>query len=177
MNRIHDNANKRTSINELLNPVANGAPRSLDTPNYPSGQVNGYTGPQYMSQDRPPAASDRSVYHPVMNVPGGSFSLRAASWDQRSNNEVNPRQEQEAEYPSACQYTSSPPHAYASSDNEYPDPYARPRPTGEHANIGMDVPPPSSSWSQPPSHESPPSSSFSSSMQAPIYSNERTGRF
>jgi [histone H3]-dimethyl-L-lysine9 demethylase len=169
MNGLHEQNHKRTSINELLNPVANGpaAAASLEGP-YTQAQLGGMANPPYASAPRVPAAA--SSYHSPLGVPGSSFSLRAASWDRSGGNENDLGRREDGEPSSSCRYASanpSPHHAHPPPHPVYADPYHRSRPVGEPANYGIDVSP----WT--PNAHSP----YSAQILAPIYSDDRTGAF
>ena len=164
MNNLHEQNHKRTSINELLNPVANGPA---------SGSLDGSYGPaQLAAIPSPPYASSshgQHRYQPSLAAAGTPFSLRAANWDQSSESDMASRQDGESS--TSCRYGSaasshpaphqSPPHPV------YADPYHRSRPVGEPANYGIDVSP----WT-PASHEHSP---YGAHVSSPMYPDERTG--
>ncbi|CCM03365.1 uncharacterized protein FIBRA_05494 [Fibroporia radiculosa] len=146
VNALHDaHAHKRTSINELLNPIT--APAALDHYNptqLPS--LASFLAPHHLQPGPAPYPSAAS-----------SFSLRAASWDHAAKDGHRPDSD-----PNACRY--APP-----SHPLYQDSFSRPpRPLDEAPSYGIDVP----TW--PPSAE-PPNSSYPPPALPSIYSDERTG--
>ncbi|KAI0363568.1 Clavaminate synthase-like protein [Pilatotrama ljubarskyi] len=167
MNNLHDAGahNKRTSINELLNPVGATSSSSLNSsygqqqlpsisaalqyvPPHPHHQHHAQAPPQYA----PPQ------HQSPMNV-GPQFSLRAASWDS-SKDELGPRRADQEAAP--CRYSSSIPQHPTYADN-----YARPsRPAEQPPHYSMDV----QTWTS--SHETP-SASYGPPMMSPVYSDER----
>ncbi|KDQ65025.1 hypothetical protein JAAARDRAFT_28691 [Jaapia argillacea MUCL 33604] len=84
LNGLHDpSGHKRTSIHQLLNPVA-ASPNGLDSSSYPqSNQFQTFASP---SGSLPPQHVQQP--YPDAGPPGSSFSLRAASWDHGSGNET-----------------------------------------------------------------------------------------
>ncbi|KAF7790867.1 hypothetical protein EIP86_001825 [Pleurotus ostreatoroseus] len=157
MNGLHDNAHKRTSITELLNPVGSSSPTASLDGSYGSPQLNTLSSASYVpaQQQQQQHVSPPSSY--PMNSSGSSFSLRAASWDRTSTDaamSAQRRQQEPEASTSACRYGSSTPHSNShpsshqpNSHSVYPEQYQRPRPVDEPANYGIDV-----SWS-PSSHE------------------------
>ncbi|PSR71835.1 hypothetical protein PHLCEN_2v12336 [Hermanssonia centrifuga] len=168
MNGLHDNPHKRTSITELLNPVASSPSGSLDA-QYGSNQLNGLPSPSYGPSPHQQHMVAPPSFHPSLGAPGSSFSLRAASWDQASNeNQLGSQRRQDTE-PSSCRFGSPASHQ-VNSHPVYPEHYQRPRAVDEPSpNYSMDVSP----WS-PNSHEQSPTSSYNAAMVSPIYSDERT---
>lgn len=169
MNGLHEQNHKRTSINELLNPVANGpASGSLD-PSYNPAQLGPIPSPPYASSPHGQRVPPVPPYS--LDPARTSFNLRAASWDQSSESEMGRRQDGESS--SSCRYgsaSSQPHHAHPHQPPPHPvyaDQYLRPRPVGEPANYGIDVSP----WT-PNSHEHSP---YGAQMLTPMYSDERTG--
>ncbi len=171
MNGLHDNPHKRTSITELLNPVASSPSGSLDA-QYGSNQLNGLPSPSYGPSPHQQHMVAPPSFHPSLGAPGSSFSLRAASWDQASNeNQLGSQRRQDTE-PSSCRYGSPASHQ-VNSHPVYPEHYQRPRAVDEPSpNYSMDVSP----WS-PNSHEQSPTSSYNAAMVSPIYSDELTCMF
>lgn len=168
MNGLHDNAHKRTSINELLNPVASSSPSgSLDAAYSPS-QLNSSSYASPHQQHVSPSPS-----HYAMNGgAGSSFSLSPASWDHASSeNQLATQRRQETEAStSSCRYGSSGSHSHQpNSHSVYPDQYQRPRTADEPSNYGMDV-----TWS-PASHESSPAIPYAGQMVPAMYSDDRGG--
>ncbi|KAJ3520795.1 hypothetical protein NM688_g9112 [Phlebia brevispora] len=171
MNGLHDNAHKRTSITELLNPVASSSSPSgsLDA-SYSSPQLNNLSSGSYASAPQQQHVSPSTSHYPMSGT-GSSFSLRAASWDHTSTESpisTQRRQEPEASS-SSCRYGSSTPHsgAHASSHQPnshsvYAEQYQRPRPVDETANFGMDV-----SWSPSP-HEHPQPIPYGAQLVSPV---------
>ncbi|KIP09216.1 hypothetical protein PHLGIDRAFT_343871 [Phlebiopsis gigantea 11061_1 CR5-6] len=163
MNNLHEQNHKRTSINELLNPVANGpAAGSLDG-SYSPAQLAAIPSPPYAS-----SSHGQQRYHSSLAAAGTPFSLRAASWDQSPDGDMASRQD--AESSTSCRYASASSHPAPHQSPPHPvyaDPYHRSRPVGEPANYGIDVSP----WT-PASHEHPP---YGAHVPSPIYSDERTG--
>lgn len=174
MNGLHEQHHaKRTSINELLNPVANGPAAAADLDDaYAPPQLAGLPSPPYAA---PPHA--QRVQHGVspysINPSGTSFSLRAASWDHAHESELARRDDGEPS--SSCRYAApAPSHAHPAHAAHQPPPhplyaeqYQRPRPVGEHANYGIDVQP----WT-PVQHDHAP---YGAHVLTPMYSDERTG--
>lgn len=171
MNGLHDQNHKRTSINELLNPVANApASGSLD-PAYSPPPLGTIPSPPYAHAPRVPTASS---YHSGMSsAPGSSFSLRAASWDHASSSESEVGRSQAAESPTACRYASGNSHPHQAHSHQsqphapYPDQYHRSRLVGEPANYGIDI----ASWTPNPHHPH-----YGAQILTPMYSDERTGQ-
>ncbi|EKM59423.1 uncharacterized protein PHACADRAFT_249898 [Phanerochaete carnosa HHB-10118-sp] len=172
MNGLHEQNHKRTSINELLNPVANvPASGSLDS-SYSPPQLGVMPNPSYVHAPRAPTASS---YHSGMSsAPGSSFSLRAASWDHASTNEGEVGRGQAAESPSDCRYAAgnshpqshqAHPHQSQSQPHApYPEQYQRSRPVGEPANYGIDV-----------AHWAPSHLHYGAQMLTPLYQDDRAG--
>ncbi|KAI0069112.1 Clavaminate synthase-like protein [Artomyces pyxidatus] len=163
MNGLHDpHGHKRTSITELLNPVA--APPTVDPalpqPNGFPQHANYVNSPHYPHQQMGPPAHDQAQGQ------SATFKLSAASWDQ-GNSQANggsagherTRQEQYA-YPRG--YPTPPGHP----PNMYQD-HSRPRPREEQANFDPAL------WQSPGVHEGN-LSSYNQPMIAPTYSDERT---
>ncbi|KAI0332443.1 hypothetical protein GY45DRAFT_1369153 [Cubamyces sp. BRFM 1775] len=180
MNNLHDvNAqNKRTSINELLNPVGATSSSALST-SYPQHHqqlppisdalqfAHPHSHPQHHPHHHAQAAASPSQYAPPSHQSqinsGPQFNLRAASWDS-SKQDMGSRRPDPDSVP--CRYTSSStiPHQHP----QYaPDNYARPsRPVGETPHYSMEV----STWSS--SHEPSPAS-YGPPMMSPVYPDER----
>ncbi|OSC98672.1 Clavaminate synthase-like protein [Trametes coccinea BRFM310] len=180
MNNIHDaNAHsKRTSINELLNPVG-ATPSSSLTSSYPHHHPghhqqlpslsaalqysHPHSHPHHAAQQQQPQYPPPPPHQSQMNGP--QFSLRAANWESAAakDEQLGPRRPDQ-DNPS-CRYSSSssslPHHPTA-----YPDNYARhPRPVLEAPHYGMPVP----TW--PSSHE-PPSPAYGPPMMSPVYADD-----
>ena len=165
MNGLHDQGHKRTSINELLNPVASAPQSHIDQhPAYNQAQLQSLSAPQYIQAPHQQHVSAPPSYPPQIHPAGSSFSLRAASWDHRSQEGLNPRRQDSDSAPS-CRY--GPQHV--NSHPVYPEQYSRPpRPADEPSNYTIDVPP----W--PNSHE-PHTVPYAHQVIAPMYTDERGG--
>ncbi|KAL6298095.1 Clavaminate synthase-like protein [Sparassis latifolia] len=167
MNSIHDpHVHKRTSITELLNPVAVPSAPPLDPAAYSTTQLPG------LSSFLPPAHSQHVHPHsypqPInTSAPSAAFSLRAASWDQatKDNNMPSTMRRQDSD-PASCRYSSSssvPPH----HPIYHQDPFSRPaRQLEETPNYGMDV----QNW---PTSSDQANTSYPP-LISPMYSDERT---
>lgn len=164
MNSLHEQNHKRTSIPELLNPVANGSPPADLNGQYGAAPLNGMGNPSYAPQ-RVPAAGP---YHNPVGAPSSSFSLRAAEWDQAGGNDGElGRREDGGEASSSCRYTTANPnghHAHSPPHPAYQEPYHRSRPVGEPANYGIDISP----W--PAAHNA-----YGAQMLTTVYPDERAG--
>ena len=166
MHSLHDNQHKRTSITELLNPIgSSSSPASaVDAPYSPPPSLHGPGGFLPPHVPSPP-------YGMNGGAGAGSFSLRAASWDQTSpENTPGSVRRQEAEpSSSSCRFGTSTGRPHQPNSHSVYGDYPRPRPVDETSNYGMEA------WS-PSSHErSPAPVSYSGQMLAPGYSDERTG--
>lgn len=174
MNGLHDHQHKRTSITELLNPVAATPSGSLD-PSFNANQLSGIGVSQYVQNSHQAHVGGPGPYHPSLGAAGSSFSLRAASWDhgQGENQTAARRSEGDTASPT-CQYgagNSSRPHQSPPHHGPaYPDQYQqRPRMADPPANYGPDV----QSWPHN-SHEHPPVQ-YGAPVLSPVYSDERSG--
>lgn len=152
--------NKRTSINELLNPVGPGT--SLP-PSYNQQLPSLSTALQYQPSHQhaqPPAQFPQQ--HPSQVNNGPQFSLRAANWASQQKEELAARRSEAGD--SSCHYppsSSMPPQTHPM----YADSYAR-RPVDEappHYSMGV-----AQSW--PSSHET-----YAPPMISPAYPDRRTG--
>ncbi|EIW61789.1 Clavaminate synthase-like protein [Trametes versicolor FP-101664 SS1] len=166
MNNMHDASvhNKRTSINELLNPV--GATSSSSA--YGHQQLPSIsTALQYVPPPHPHHHAQAPPQYPPLPQQsqvnaGTQYSLRAASWDSSKDEQGPRRMEPEAAAP--CRYPPAPQQQHPA----YVDNYARhARPGGEAPPYSMEVP----TWTS--SHETP-SASYAPPMMSPVYSDERT---
>lgn len=163
MNSLHDHNHKRTSITELLNPIAATPASSIDS--YTNSTQLPSLHAQYLSSSQSHHNSQPSAYAPQQIGSGSSFSLRAASWDHGTKDDLAVRRPESD--PSACRYTST-----VQSHPLYPEPVTRvPRPMDEQPNYGIEV----GLW--PPSHDTT-NVSYAPGPQmiAPVYSEERTGK-
>ncbi|OJT13379.1 Lysine-specific demethylase 3A [Trametes pubescens] len=170
MNNMHDASghNKRTSINELLNPVGATSSSSLAPPSYGHQQLPSLSAalqyappPHTHHHAQPPPQYPPPPQQPQVNG-GPPYSLRAASWDS-SKDEQGPRRI-EPEVAPPCRYPPAPQQQHSA----YADTYARhARPGGEAPPYSMEGP----TWTS--SHETP-SASYGPPMMSPVYSDERT---
>ena len=164
MNPVHDAHvhTKRTSINELLNPV--GAPASSLEPAYNQQLPSLAAALQYPPHHHAQAPAQYPQQLPPQMNNGPQYSLRAANWESQKE-ELAAARRSEVENAS-CRYPpqgSMPPHPM------YADSYAR-RPTDEApSHYSMDG---AQSW--PSSHE-PPNASYAAQMMPPVYPDERAG--
>ncbi|KAI0677004.1 Clavaminate synthase-like protein [Trametes maxima] len=168
MNNLHDaNAHsKRTSINELLNPVAATSSSSLG-PSYGQQQLPSLSAALQYSHPHPhphhvqaPPQYPPHPHHAPMNS-APQYSLRAAEWTHPKDELAQRRPDQD---PANCRY----PPPSIPQQPVYADNYSRhPRPPGEAPHYSMDVP----TWSS--SHETS-SASYGPPMMSPVYSDERT---
>lgn len=165
MNSLHDQGHKRTSINELLNPVASAPPGHLDQhPSYAPNQLQALSPQGYIPAAHHQHVSAPPSYPPQIHTPGSSFSLRAASWDHRAQEGINSRR-QEADPAASCRYTPQP----VNSHPGYQEQYSRPvRPADEPSNYSIDVPP----WPNSHEHHNIP---YPHPVVAPMYTDERGG--
>ncbi|KAH8106073.1 hypothetical protein BXZ70DRAFT_1004357 [Cristinia sonorae] len=164
MNTLHDQGHKRTSINELLNPVASATPsqRLESHPVYNTNQLPTISAAAYIPHQHH-VSQPASYAPPNMHPVGSSFSLRAASWDHSAGDAMTRRHD--AETAQSCRYTPSipqPPYP----DQQYPRQPPRSIDEPQH-NYG------NGSW--PPSHEALPVSYTPAMLAAPAYTDERTG--
>ncbi|TBU31981.1 Clavaminate synthase-like protein [Dichomitus squalens] len=164
MNSMHDPHvhNKRTSINELLNPVS-ATSSSLGHP-YGRQQLPSLSAAlQYSQHHHLPPPSQYSQHPPPQINPGPQFSLRAANWES-SKDELGPAGRSESDA-APCRYSSS---SSAPSHPMYADTYPRhARPVEDTPHYSMEA---TQSWSS--SHETP-SASYGAPMMSPVYSDER----
>ncbi|KAI0771994.1 Clavaminate synthase-like protein [Trametes elegans] len=169
MNNLHDVSahNKRTSINELLNPV--GATSSYPHQQLPSLSAALQYAPNIPSHRHAPPPPQYQQPPPQQQPPinsGPQFSLRAANWEPAKEELAQAQRRPESD-PAACRFNppSMPQHA------PYADNYSRhARPVGEAPHYSMEV----QTW--PSSHETP-SAAYGPPMMSPVYSDERAGEF
>ncbi|RDX53605.1 Clavaminate synthase-like protein [Lentinus brumalis] len=162
MNHLHDPHvhNKRTSINELLNPVGATSSSSLQQQQYNQQQLPSLAAAlQYPhpSHAQPPQQYPQQSQ---MNA-GAQYSLRAASWEHKQE-ELDPRRPESDK--GSYRYTQMPPLPV------YADNYPRqPRPAQEApSHYSMDA---AQSWSS--SHETP-SANYVPPMMPQVYPDERS---
>lgn len=168
MNSMHDPHvhNKRTSINELLNPVS-ATSSSLDH-SYGRQQLPSLSAALQYPHHRhlPPPPQYPQQPPPQINCEP-AYSLRAASWESSKDGLGPPVRSESGSAP--CRYSSSssaPPHPM------YAEGYQRHgRAVEEAPHYGVET---TQSW--PSSHETP-SASYGPPMMSPVYSGERTGKF
>ncbi|TCD62733.1 hypothetical protein EIP91_006458 [Steccherinum ochraceum] len=112
MNTLHDQGHKRTSINELLNPVAAAPSQHLEThPAYSSAQLPAIA--PYLPHQQHVASSGAYSPSSIHN----SFSLRAANWENGTGDPMARRHD--ANTAQNCTYTPSvPQNLYA--NQHYP---------------------------------------------------------
>ncbi|KAI0824650.1 Clavaminate synthase-like protein [Trametes gibbosa] len=183
-NPIHDPIahNKRTSILELLNPIAVSSSSSIQ-PSYGNQQLPSIStalqyAPHTHSHQSHPQALPPYPPPPQQSQidPDAPFSLRAANWES-SKDELGTRRTDTE--PAPCRYTPSalPPQQQPQQQQPhhqqqhpaYADTYARhSRPVGEAPHYSMDV----QTWSS--SHETP-SASYGPGppIMSPVYADER----
>ena len=163
MNHLHDPHvhNKRTSINELLNPVGATAASSSLPPSYNHQQLPSLSAAlQYPLPHGPPPYP-----HPSSSqLNQAPFSLRAASWES-GKEELGPRRSDSD--PASCRY---PPPAALVSHPAYSDGYPRPPRPDEAPHYAVDGP---QQWS--PTHETPGAQYGPPPMMPPAYPDERQG--
>ncbi|CDO74624.1 hypothetical protein BN946_scf184325.g11 [Trametes cinnabarina] len=184
MNNIHEaNAHsKRTSINELLNPVRAAPSSSFNSSSSLNSSYSHHPHPHPQSQQLPSLSAALQYSHPHSHpqhvgqpspqyVPqqhqshmnGPPYSLRAANWEAAKEEQLDSRTSDQDN--NSCRYPSSSaplPH----NPTAYPDNYARhPRPLPEAPHYGMPV----QTWSS--SHE-PPSPAYGPPMMSPVYSDD-----
>ncbi|KAI0921387.1 hypothetical protein AcW2_006378 [Taiwanofungus camphoratus] len=159
MNSLHDpHVHKRTSINELLNPIAATPSGSLDS-TFNSNQLPSLSAFIQPAHPQHVQSNTASGYPPSMSS-GSSFSLRAASWDHATKDDMAARRPEPD--PASCRYTSVPSHSM------YQDAFSRPaRQIEETPNYGIDVP----TW---PGSTETANASYGPPMISPMYSDERT---
>lgn len=161
MNTLHDQGHKRTSINELLNPVAAAPSQHLEPhPAYSSAQIPAIAS--YLPHQQHVASS--AVYNP--SSMHSSFSLRAANWENGAGDPMARRHD--ADTAQNCRYTPSvPQHPYA--DQHYPR--QAPRSVDEPQPVYGNGP---TSWPGP--HEPQAVAlQFGQPIMAAAYTDDRTG--
>lgn len=172
---LHEQAhNKRTSIDQLLNPVASQQaapidPRSVYAPN----QLSNLPPPNvaYLPPNHQQHVSAPPSYPPSMQQPG-SFRLSAASWDQGAEERVSARHH-ELDSSSACRYQPGPSsvHSHPSyPEQSYPRQLrqgeSQPEPPSEYPNMTVQQP-----WSPP--QYPPPVQYNGHNVVSPSYSPEQ----
>jgi len=139
MNVVLNDAHKRTSISQLLNPLGN-SPHEGST-----------SSPSQGVPSAPPQNGHDE--HPDGSTPGSSFPLRSASW----------------ELGQGPKRTDGPYH-YSPFPEEYPPDTRTSRPKDNAVNLAG----PSGAWPAP--HEMP-NMPYGTPVLAPMYSDERTGKY
>lgn len=176
MNIMHDQSHKRTSINELLNPVNAQVvppPPHLDPHSgYAVNQMQPISPPgSYIPASHQHQVQGQPSYSAMNNAPG-SFSLRTATWDQANHDTgmSSRRQSDVDSSPASCRYGS----ASASSQPVYSDHQYQRQQTRHVDDLSVNYS--SDSWSSP--HESASTSYGASSMMAaPMYSDDRSCKY
>ncbi|KAH9850033.1 Clavaminate synthase-like protein [Lenzites betulinus] len=182
-NPLHDVAasSKRTSINQLLNPVASSPLQPpYGTQQLPSLSAALQYAPHPHAHPHHPQALPPYPPPPQQPQldPGTQFSLRAANWESPKDDLAPRRADQEL---APCRYTPAPlppqqqqqhqqPHHHQPPP-AYVDTYARhPRPVAEAPHYSMEA----QTW--PSSHETP-AGSYGPPMMSPVYADERPGAY
>ncbi|KAA1466060.1 hypothetical protein DENSPDRAFT_862224 [Dentipellis sp. KUC8613] len=164
MNGLHDPHNhKRTSITELLNPVAAAsADPNLPASSHLANLPNYANSPQFQDPQMP----QQMPMHG--RTSSGSFKLSAASWGQSNEEEqALQRKQQEQQYAYPRGYASTPGVLAPGIYPDHPSRVQRPR---EDTNGALPLDP--SFWPSPSANES--NLSYNSPSVAPTYSDERT---
>ncbi len=171
MNSLHNNPRKQTSIIELLNPVITSPSGALDA-QYGPYQLNVFPSPSYAPLPHRQHMEAPFSFHPSLNAPSSLFSLRAASWDQESNeNQLTPQWRQDTVL-SSCQYGLGP-TARLNSHLAYPEHHRQLRAADKPSpNYSMDT----SSW-LPNSHKRSPTVLYIAVILSPIYSDVQACMF
>ncbi|CAL1701506.1 unnamed protein product [Somion occarium] len=173
---IHEQAhNKRTSIDQLLNPVGSQAAAApLDSRSvYASNQLPNLTPPNvaYLPPNHQQHVSAPPSYPPSMHQQPGSFRLSAASWD-HGVDERMPGRHHDLDNSTSCRFQPGPSsvHSHPSyPEQSYPR-HQRPiesEPPTNYSN--MDVQP----WSN--SQDAPNVQYSGHGVMPPTYSDERNG--
>jgi [histone H3]-dimethyl-L-lysine9 demethylase len=148
-------SHRRTSISQLLNPLANVAEQSsFAVPQ--NSSLSGAVGPTQLPEDQQPA---QAPYNQE-----ATFNLRAASWDHvQDDNNPNKRKPENGTAPSRV-YHPSPMNPTEGFGDHGPRAARRVDEAGNYVDTAM--------WS--PSHEIA-SMPYGTTAIAPMYSDERTG--
>ncbi len=129
---VHDpHAHKRTSINELLNPVSSSTAIDHGIPHQPSSYSNGHYAQSttYPHPHMPP-----TPHHRATN--GAAYKLNPASWDgadhdrQRIDHMPSPRGLVPGTVPSPGAYQEYHAHLSRTHEDGFPEPSVWPSPTG-----------------------------------------------
>ncbi|KAK7695546.1 hypothetical protein QCA50_000182 [Cerrena zonata] len=173
---LHDQAhNKRTSIDQLLNPVASQQAAPLDPRSvYPPNQLPNMPPPNvaYLPPNHQQHVSAPPSYPPSMQQPG-SFRLSAASWDQGAEERVSPRHH-ELDSSASCRYQPAGPSSVHSHPSYPEQPYPRqlrqgesqPEQPTEYPNLNVQP-----TWSPP--QDPPPVQYNGHNVVPPSYSSEQ----
>ncbi|KAI0080657.1 hypothetical protein K474DRAFT_1614902 [Panus rudis PR-1116 ss-1] len=173
---LHDQSHKRTSIDQLLNPVASGPSSHLDPRSvYASNQLpNLANSVAYLPASHQQHVSPPSSYPPNIHQ-AGTFRLSAASWDARAVEERMPNRHPDLDSSSSCRYTAAPgPSSAQASHAVYSEPHyhRQPQRNGDAEPSTSYQPVNVSSWPQP---QETPNISYNHAPVTPMYSDERTG--
>lgn len=174
---LHDQAhNKRTSIDQLLNPVASQQGAQIDPRSvYPQTQLSNIPpqGVAYLPPNHQQHVSAPASYPPPMQQQPGSFRLSAASWDQNAEERVSPRHH-ELDSSASCRYQPGPSSAHSHPpypDQSYPRPVRQPESQSDqpndYPNISVQQPP----WTPP--QDPPPVQYNGHNVVSPSYTPEQ----